>query len=93
MRLYPFPEKKTWKILFAVYLFALLMLARNGMLSCALWGFYKAQILMLLIMGLGVLAFAIVNRRELKRILTDRRMLAAVACAVLILLPMAVKRD
>ena len=93
MRLYPFPEKKIWKILFAVYLFALLMLARNGMLSCALWGFYKAQILMLLVMGAGVLTFAVVNRRELKRILTDRRMLAAAACAVLILLPMAVKRD
>ena len=93
MRLYPFPEKKIWKILFAVYLFALLMLARNGMLSCVLMGFYKAQILMLLVMGAGVLTFAVVNRRELKQILTDRRMLAAAVCGVLILLPMAVKRD
>ena len=93
MRLYPFPEKKIWKILFAVYLFALLMLSRNGMLSCVLMGFYKAQILMLLIMGAGVLAFVIVNRRELKRILTDRRMLAAAVCGLLILLPMVVKRD
>lgn len=93
MRLYPFPEKKIWKILFAVYLFALLMLARNGMLSCVLWGFYKTQILMLLIMGAGVLAFAVVNRRELKQIFTDRRMLAAAVCGVVILLPMVVKRD
>ena len=93
MRLYPFPEKKIWKILFALYLFALLMLARNGMLSCVLWGFYKTQILMLLIMGAGVLAFAVVNRRELKQIFTDRRMLAAAVCGVVILLPMVVKRD
>lgn len=93
MRLYPFPEKKIWKILFAVYLFALLMFARNGMLSCVLWGFYKTQILMLLVMGAGVMAFAVVNRRELKQIFTDRRMLAAAVCGVVILLPMAVKRD
>ena len=39
MKLYPFPEKKIWKVLFAVYLFALLMLSRNGMLSCVLVGF------------------------------------------------------
>lgn len=93
MKLYPFPEKKIWKVLFAVYLFALLMLSRSAMCSYALLGFYKAQILMLLIMGAGVLAFAIVNRRDLKQILTDRRMLAAAACGVLILLPMVVKRD
>ena len=93
MKLYSFPEKKIWKVLFTVYLFALLLLSRNGMLSCVLMGFYKAQILMLLVMGAGVLTFAVVNRRELKQILTDRRMLAAAACGVLILLPMAVKRD
>ena len=93
MRLYDFPEKKIWKILFAVYLFALLMFARNGMLSCVLWGFYKTQILMLLVMGAGVMAFAVVNRRELKQIFTDRRMLAAAVCGVVILLPMSVKRD
>lgn len=93
MKLYPFPEKKIWKVLFAVYLFALLMLSRNGMLSCVLVGFYKTQILMLLVMGEGILTFAVVNRRELKQILTDRRMLAAAACGVLILLPMVVKRD
>ncbi|MCI6956831.1 MAG: O-antigen ligase family protein [Clostridiales bacterium] len=93
MKLYPFPEKKIWKVLFAVYLFALLMLSRNGMLSCVLVGFYKTQILMLLVMGAGILTFAVVNRRELKQILTDRRMLAAAACGVLILLPMVVKRD
>ena len=93
MKLYPFPEKKIWKVLFAVYLFALLMLSRSAMCSYALLGFYKAQILMLLIMGAGVLAFATVNRRDLKQILTDRRMLAAAACGVLILLPMVVKRD
>ena len=93
MKLYSFPEKKIWKVLFTVYLFALLLLSRNGMLSCVLMGFYKAQILMLLVMGAGVLTFAVVNRRELKQILTDRRMLAAAVCAVLILLPLVVKRD
>ncbi|MDY6180270.1 MAG: O-antigen ligase family protein, partial [Candidatus Faecousia sp.] len=60
---------------------------------CVLVGFYKTQILMLLVMGAGILTFAVVNRRELKQILTDRRMLAAAACGVLILLPMVVKRD
>ena len=93
MKLYSFPEKRIWKILFGAYLFALLLLARSGMVSCTLMGFYKAQILMLLIIGAGVLTFAIVNRRELKHIFLDRRMLAAAVCAGLILLPMAVKRD
>ena len=93
MRLYPFPEKRIWKALFALYILALLMLSRNSMCTYALLGFYKSQILMLLVMAAGIAAFIALNWRELKHILTDRRMLAAAAFAVLILLPMVVKRD
>jgi len=93
MKLYRFPENRLWKAAFPVYLFVLLLLARDTLYTQAMMSFYTSQILMLLVMGLGVLAFVVINRRELKSILLDRRMLFAIFFAFVIIVPMVAKRD
>jgi len=93
MKLYRLNDNRFWKAAFALYMLALLMLCRDSMAAYALLGFYKTQIIMLGILALGVLTVAIAKLRDLKAIFTDRRMIAVIASAVLILLPMVIKRD
>ena len=93
MRQYPFLETKAGKIAFGAFLFVMLLLARDTLITSSILGFMKSQFLMLgLICGFG-LAFLAVNRRNLKAILTDKRMLAFLLFAVILLLPMLLKRD
>lgn len=93
MKRYPFPEKKIYKAGLGAMLLALLLLTRDAMYSMMVWDFYTCQILSLGIIGVMGLAFLMVNRRQLKEILTDERMyLIGLALAVTIL-PMAAKRD
>ncbi len=93
MRYYPFPETKTTKTLFALFLTALLFLARDTLVTSSILGFNKSQFLMLGIVCVAALAFLLYNRRNLKWILLDKRMLLVFAVTVLILGPMVWKRD
>ncbi|MGM9549267.1 MAG: hypothetical protein ACI3V5_05435 [Faecousia sp.] len=93
MTYYRFPDSRWTKIAFGVFLTAMLFLARDSMFTTAVIGFEKAQFLMLGLICAGALLFVIVNRRSLKSILSDRRMVAAAVSAVVCLLPMLVKRD
>ena len=93
MKQYRFPENKIWKTGFCIYLFVMLLLARDTLITTCLVGFYPSQLTVAgLMVALG-LVFLWVKRRELPRILKDKRMLAFAFGAVLILLPMAVKLD
>lgn len=93
MELYRFPDNKKWKAAFCCYLFVLLLLARDTLITTCLVGFYPSQLTVAgLMAALGVL-FLTVNRRQLPRILRDKRMLAFAIGAVLILLPMILKLD
>lgn len=93
MKQYRFPDNKIWKAAFGVFLFAMLFLARDSMVTTAILGFHKAQFLMLGLICAAGIVFLAVNRRNLKKIVTDRRMIAVLAFTVLMLIPMAVKRD
>lgn len=93
MRYYPFPENKTTKALTALFLTALLFLARDTLVTSSILGFNKSQFLMLGIVCVVGLIFLIYNRRNWKEILLDKRMLVIAASAVVILLPMLLKRD
>ena len=86
-------ETKWGKILFGFFLFAMLLLARDTLITSCILGFTKSQILMLGIIGLLGLVFLIRNRTEWKQLLTDRRILLMGISALLLLVPMAVKRD
>lgn len=93
MRQYHFMETKIGKVAFGIFLFAMLLLARDTLITSCLLGFNKSQFLMLGLICLVGLAFLIVNRRELKSIVSDRRMLAVIVSAVILLVPMLIKRD
>ena len=93
MTYYRFPDTKLWKIGIFLYLYALQAVARNTMYTNVFLGFYKSQVIMLLLVGLGGLAFLFVNRRNLRQVVTDKRMAAVLVFAAVILLPMLIKQD
>lgn len=93
MKQYPFLNGKAGKCVFGLFLFAMLMLARDTLVTSSLLGFEKSQFLMLGLVCLLGLGFLIRNWRNLKQILLDGRMGLVLFTAVLILLPMLVKRD
>ena len=93
MKLYRFPENKKWACAFGAYLLAMLLLARDTLITHCIVGFYPSQLTVAgLILVLGIL-FLAVNRKNLKEVLRDRRLLAFAVTAVLILTPMVLKLD
>ena len=93
MNQYRFPDNRIWKGAFGVFMIALLFLARDSMFTTAVIGFNKAQFLMLGLICAAGIVFLAVNHRNLKAVLTDRRMLVIAVFSALMLLPMLVKRD
>lgn len=93
MRYYPFPENKGTKCLIALFLTALLFLARDTLVTSSILGFNKSQFLMLGLICIAGLVFLIYNRRHWKDILLDKRMLVIAASAGFILLLMILKGD
>lgn len=93
MKQYSLIHSTISKIAFGVFLTALLFLSRDTLFSSCLIGFTKSQIMTAgLIVLLGT-AFLWVNRKDFWQILKDRRMIVLIASAVLMVLPMALKRD
>ena len=92
MKYYRFPETKIWKVVFTVFLMAELILTRSGMLGSRI-GFLPGQMLMYGLIGLLGAAFLIVNRRNLKEILSDTRIAAAAVFVLVMLFPMVLKQD
>ena len=93
MNLYSFPRKRGYQWVFALYFLAILLLSRDTLPAMNLVGFAGSQVLTaVLTAGLG-LVFLIYHRRQLKNILRDPRISLALVSAVLLLAPMAFKRD
>lgn len=93
MNYYPFPDNKLTKIAFPMLLLALQMVARSTMYTSTFLGFGLSQAIMIgLVLTIG-LTFLIYNRKNLKGILTDRRMLAFLLAAAVVLGPMVIKQD
>lgn len=93
MNRYAMMETKWGKALFGIFLFAMLLLARDTLISSCLIGFAKSQFMMLGVICILGLAFLIYNRRELKQVLMDRRMILLGVSAVILLVPMVGKGD
>ena len=93
MRKYAMMETKAGKAAFGIFLFAMLVLARDTLVTTMVLGFNKSQFLMLGLICVFGLAFLVVNRRSLKDILLDKRMAIIALSAAVLLLPMLVKRD
>ena len=93
MKQYSLLNNKAAKVLFALFLTAMLFLSRDTLFSSCLLGFAKSQILMAgLILLLGVI-FLWVNRKEFLQILKDRRMIVLIVSFLLLVMPMILKRD
>ncbi len=93
MRYYPFPDTKATRVLFTLFLTALLFLARDTLVTSSILGFNRSQFLMLGIVCLLGLVFLAYNWRNLKDIFLDKRMLVILVSTALLLGPMVIKRD
>lgn len=93
MKQYPFPKNRLTGAAFGLYLFAMLLLARDTLITSVKLGFYRSQFLMLALMGLLGVVFLFFNRRNLRQILTDRRIILILAVTLLFAGVMVLKRD
>ena len=93
MKQYPFPKNRWYSAAFGVFLFVILLLARDTLITSMRLGFYRSQFLMLAAVVLLGLAFLLRNRGNLREIVTDKRIFLILAFALLILLIMILKRD
>lgn len=93
MKYYRFQNQKLFRICFGAFLFALILLARSTLFTSTILGFYKAQFIMIGLVAVAGLTFLIANRKNLRQIITDKRMLIVAASAIIMLCPMLVKRD
>ena len=93
MKRYPFPNTRPWQSLFALYLFLLLYLTRVSQVSHYLLGFYKAQALTFGITAIAVLTFLLYQRKNLKELILNGRMVLCLVLCAGILTPMVLKRD
>ena len=93
MTQYSLLENKTAKVLFGIYLTAMLFLSRDTLFSSCIVGFQKSQFYMIALIGVLGLWFLIRNRKNLKGIVLDRRMIAFGISATIILAPMLLKQD
>lgn len=93
MTYYRFSDTKLFKIGFFLYLYLLQIVARSTMYTSIFLGFQKSQIIMLMLIGLGGLVFLGANRKNLKQILTDRRLVVVLLAVAVVLAPMLIKQD
>lgn len=93
MKRYAMMENRWGRALFGLFLFAMLLLNRDTLITSCILGFTRSQFLMLGLICLFAFGFLIYNRRRWKEILTDKRMLMLVLSALLVLMPMLGKQD
>lgn len=93
MNRYAMLDTKWGKVLFGAFLCAMLLLARDTLITSCVIGFTKSQLLMLGLICLFGFVFLLRHRRNWKRILTDKRMLLMAVSALVLLIPMIVKQD
>jgi len=90
---YRYLDTRTGKAVFAVLLFALLLLARDTLITSSILGFQWSQFLMLGLMCAFGLSFLACNRGQWRALVTDQRMFAIFLAGFVLLVPMLVKRD
>ena len=93
MRTYPFKEKPLNQWLIGIFLFLLLFLSRDTMYGREVIGFFPSQMAALGLTFLAAVIFLICNRRNLKEIFTDGRVVMAGVFFLLFLIPMVIKQD
>lgn len=93
MTYYRFQDNKISKTLFFLFILGVQLLSRGTMITNLFLRFVEAQFLLLGLIAAGALVFVVANRKQLKQIMTDRRMIAVAAATVMVLGIMILKRD
>ena len=93
MTYYRFPENRITKAVTAAYLFLLLYLCRDSMLTLYVVGFYPSMAITVAATAIFAGAFLWFQRKDLKAVFLDGRVKVALAVTVLVLSPMVLKRD
>lgn len=93
MNYYRFPDTKLNKAGFFLFLLAMQLVSRTSMVSAVFLGFYASQFLAIGLFAAAGLFFLYVNRKNLKQVITDSRMIAVIGIVALMFLGMVVKRD
>lgn len=86
-------NSKIGKSVFWIFMLAMMLLARDTLITSVILGFNRSQFLMLGCIGVVGLGFLFVQRKNLKTVFSDKRMLIMGVGALLLLLPMCLKRD
>lgn len=90
---FPFPQTRTNRLLFGIFLLALIYLSRDSAPCATFLGFYASQFLLLGILVLLAAAFLAANRGTLREVFLDSRMMILAVLTLVFLLPMLAKRD
>lgn len=93
MTYYRFPDKPWFKACFVLFLLAVQLLARSTMVTNVFLGFVPAQMMMMTLVLAAGIFFLIYNRKKLRQIVTDRRVIAVIGITALMLLSMMIKQD
>ncbi len=92
MKQFPFPDTRLWRAGYGALLTALLFLVRDSMYS-QIFGFNLCQFASLGLLGLAGITFLVYNRRNLKDVLRDRRVLFFLTNGLLLVGLMVIKGD
>ena len=93
MTYYRFPENRVTKVLAFAAMFLLLVFCRDTYITHWVVNLEISTAITMGVVCLTGVAFLICNRRNLKAVFTDRRMLLLAAAVLVALVPMLVKRD
>ena len=93
MNYYRFPNTRFNRVGFVVFLLVMHMLSRTSMVSSAFLGFYHSQFLTVGLIGVAGIAFLYVNRKNMKQVFADIRMVAVIGIIALMVFSMVVKQD
>ena len=93
MTYYRFPENRVTKALAFAAMFLLLVFCRDTYITHFVVNLEISTAITMGVVCLTGIAFLICNRRNLKAVFTDRRMLLLAVAALVALVPMLVKQD
>ena len=93
MKMYRFPDNRITKIGIGLLLFSLLVLSRDTLVFSCILGVEMTYLCTIGILLFTGMIFLYVNRKNLKSVFTDQRLLLVLFTTVIMLLPMIWKRD
>ena len=93
MKMYRFPDTIISKFGIGLLIFSLLMLSRDTLVFSCILGVKMTYVYTIGVVCIAGVLFLYVNRKDIKSVLTDKRVLLVVLSTVVIPMPMLLKQD